>query len=212
MTVLTVNLANLQPLYITHQNLCKKLNLSLTFLNQKQKNYFTQDICFLLRSNINGSKSVSSNKEKSHVSVHDDTFNSFGGFNRSDSSVVFNSSGGFNSSAGGGFAGADVGTTGSTRDFSGGNVGSEDNVLTPQLPRHTGRVRQAPTRYGEWVNTQQVLNPETDLVCLGICISFHKYQRRMSLIGRIYSNMIFMHMICSPKYIEMHIYIIFSPA
>ena len=44
------------------------------------------------RSNFNGSKSVSSNKEKSHVSVHGDTFNSSGGLNRSDSSVVFNRS------------------------------------------------------------------------------------------------------------------------
>ena len=54
-------------------------------------------------SNINGSKSVSSNKEKSHVSVHGDTFNGSGDFNRSDSSVGFNrsdSAGGFNSSAG----------------------------------------------------------------------------------------------------------------
>ena len=99
-------------------------------------------------SNIHGSKSVSLNKEKSHVSVHDDTFNSSGSFNRSDSSVVFNSSGDFNSSAGGGFASADVGTTGSTRDLSGGTVGSVDNVPTPQLPRRTGRVRQAPNRYG----------------------------------------------------------------
>ena len=117
-------------------------------------------------SNINGSKSVSSNKEKSHVSVHGDTFNGSGDFNRSDSSVGFNRSdgaGGFNSSAGGGFASADVGTTGSSRDLSGGNVGSVDNVPTPQLPRRTGRVRQAPNRYGEWVNTQQVSNPETQI-------------------------------------------------
>ena len=85
-------------------------------------------------SNINGSKSVSSNKEKSHVSVHGDTFNGSGDFNRSDSSVGFNrsdSAGGFNSSAGGGFASADVGTTGSPRDLGGGNVGSVDNVPTP---------------------------------------------------------------------------------
>ena len=117
-------------------------------------------------SNINGSKSVSSNKEKSHVSVHGDTFHGSGDFNRSDSSVGFNrsdSAGGFNSSAGGGFASADVGTTGSSRDLSGGNVGSVDNVPTPQLPRRTGRVRQAPNRYGEWVNTQQVSNPETQI-------------------------------------------------
>ena len=117
-------------------------------------------------SNINGSKSVSSNKEKSHVSVHGDTFNGSGDFNRSDSLVGFNRSdraGGFNSSAGGGFASADVGTTGSSRDLSGGNVGSVDNVPTPQLPRRTGRVRQAPNRYGEWVNTQQVSNPETQI-------------------------------------------------
>ena len=117
-------------------------------------------------SNINGSKSVSSNKEESHVSVHGDTFNGSGDFNRSDSSVGFNrsdSAGGFNSSAGGGFASADVGTTGSSRDLSGGNVGSVDNVPTPQLPRRTGRVRQAPNRYGEWVNTQQVSNPETQI-------------------------------------------------
>ena len=108
-------------------------------------------------SNINGSKSVSSNKEKSHVSVHGDTFNGSGDFNRSDSSVGFNrseSAGGFNSSAGDDFASADVGTTGSSRDLSGDNVGSVDNVPTPQLPRRTGRVRQAPNRYGEWVNTQ----------------------------------------------------------
>ena len=97
------------------------------------------------------------------MSVHGDTLNGSGVFNRSDSSVVFNSSGGFNSSAGGGFASADVGTTGSFRDLSGGNVGSVDNVPTPQLPRRTGRVRQAPNRYGEWVNTQQVSNPETQI-------------------------------------------------
>ena len=100
------------------------------------------------------------------MSVHGDTFNGSGGFNRSDSSVVFNSSGGFNSSAGGGFASADVGTTGSIRDLSGGsggNLGSVDNVPTSQLPRRTGRVRQAPNRYGEWVNTQQVSNPETQI-------------------------------------------------
>ena len=42
-------------------------------------------------------------------------------------------------SAGGGFTSADVGTAGSTRDFSGGAVGSVDNVATPQVPRHTGR-------------------------------------------------------------------------
>ena len=117
-------------------------------------------------SNINGSKSVSSNKEKSRVSVHGDTFNGSGDFNRSDSSVGFNrsdSAGGFNSSAGGGFASADVGTTGSFRDLSGGNVSSVDNVPTTQLPRRTGRVRQAPNRYGEWVNTQQVSNPETQI-------------------------------------------------
>ena len=117
-------------------------------------------------SNTNGSKSVSSNKEKSHVSVHGDTFNGSGDFNRSDSSVGFNrsdSAGGFNSSAGGGFASAEVGTTGSSRDLRGGNVGSVDNVPTPQLPRRTGRVRQAPNRYGEWVNTQQVSNPETQI-------------------------------------------------
>ena len=98
-------------------------------------------------SNINGSKSVSSNKEKSHVSVHGDTSNSSGGFNSSDSSVVLNrsdSAGVFNSS--GGFASADVGTTGSSKDFSGGNVGSLDNVPTPKLPRRTGRVRQANTQ------------------------------------------------------------------
>ena len=80
------------------------------------------------------------------MSVHGDTLNNSGGFNRSDSSVVVNrsdSSGGFNSSAGGGFASADVGTTGRTRDFSGGNVGSGGNVPTPQLPRRTDRVRQA---------------------------------------------------------------------
>ena len=105
------------------------------------------------RSNINGSKSVSSNKEKPHVSVHNDTFNSSGGFNRSDSSFVFNSSGDFNSSAGGGFASANVGTTVSTRDFSGVTVGTVDNVPTPQLPRRTGMVRQAPNWYGELVNT-----------------------------------------------------------
>ena len=101
------------------------------------------------RSNIDGSKSVSSNKEKSHVSVHGDTFNSSGGFNRPDSSVGFNrsdSAGGFNLSAGGGFASAGVGTTGSSRDLSGGNVRSVDNVPTPQLPRRTGRVRHAPNR------------------------------------------------------------------
>ena len=95
-------------------------------------------------SNINGSKSVSSNKEMSHVSVHGDTFNSSGGFKGSESSVGFNgsdSAGDFNSSAGGGFASADVGTTGSSRDLSGDNVGSVDNVPTPQLPRRTGRVR-----------------------------------------------------------------------
>ena len=39
------------------------------------------------KSNINWSKSVSSNKEKSHVSVHGDTFDRSGGINRSDSSV-----------------------------------------------------------------------------------------------------------------------------
>ena len=53
--------------------------------------------------------------------VHCDTFNSSGGLNRSDSSVVLNrsdSSGGLNLSAGGGFASTDVGTTGSTRLFS----------------------------------------------------------------------------------------------
>ena len=66
-------------------------------------------------------------------------------------------------SAGGGFASAEVGTTGSSRDLSGGNVGSVDNVPTQQLPRRTGRVRQAPNRYGEWVNTQQVSNPETQI-------------------------------------------------
>ena len=37
---------------------------------------------------INGSKSVSSNKEKSHVSIHGDTFNSSGGLNRSYGSAV----------------------------------------------------------------------------------------------------------------------------
>ena len=118
------------------------------------------------KSIINGSKSVSSNKEKSHVSVHGDTFNSSGGLNRSDSSVVFNRSdrsGCFNSSAGGCFASADVGTTVSTRDYSAGTVGSVENVSTPQVPRGTGRVRQAPNRHGEWVNTQQVLNPETQI-------------------------------------------------
>ena len=40
------------------------------------------------RSNINGTKSVSSNKEKSHVLVHGDTFKTSCGLNRSDSSVV----------------------------------------------------------------------------------------------------------------------------
>ena len=117
-------------------------------------------------SNINGSKSVSSNKEKSHVLVHGDTFDSSCGLNRSDSSVVFNRSecsGGFNSSAGGGFASADVGTTGSTSDFRGGAVGSVENVSTQKVPKRTGRVRQAPNRYGEWVNNQQVLNPETQI-------------------------------------------------
>ena len=100
------------------------------------------------------------------MSVHGDTFNGSGDFNRSDSSVGFNrsdSAGGFNSSAGGGFTSADVGTTGSSRDLNGGNVGSVDNVPTPQLPRRTGRVRQAPNWYGEWVNTQQVSNPETQI-------------------------------------------------
>ena len=92
------------------------------------------------------------------------------------------------------FSSADVGTTGSSRDLGGGNVGSVDNVSTPQLPRRTGRVRQAPNRYGEWVNTQQVSNPRnTDLVCLNICISFHEYQRRMLQTGRISSNIIIMH-------------------
>ena len=69
----------------------------------------------------------------------------------------------FSSSAGGGFASADVGTTSSTRDFSGGAVGSVENVATQQVPKRTGRVRQAPNRYGEWVNNQQVLNPETQI-------------------------------------------------
>ena len=98
--------------------------------------------------------------------VHGDTFDSSGGLNRSDSSVVFNwseGSGGFNSSAGGGFASADVGTTGSIIDFGGGAVGSVENVATQQVPKRTGRVRQAPNRYGEWVNNQQVLNPETQI-------------------------------------------------
>ena len=44
-----INLANLQPLNKNSQNLCKNLNQSLTLLNQKQKNYFTQDTCFLLK-------------------------------------------------------------------------------------------------------------------------------------------------------------------
>ena len=74
------------------------------------------------RSNINGSKFVFSYKEKTHVLVHVDTFNTSCGLNRSDSSVVFNKSDGFNSSAGGRFASANVGTTGSTGDFSGGSL------------------------------------------------------------------------------------------
>ena len=70
--------------------------------------------------------------------VHVDTFNSSCGLNRSDSSVVFNrsdSSYGFNSSAGGGFASANVGTTGSTGDFSGGSV---ENVLHRLLDVQVG--------------------------------------------------------------------------
>ena len=101
------------------------------------------------RSDINGSKSVSSTKEKSRVLVHVDTFNTSCGLNRSDSSVVFNrsdSSDGFNSSAGGGFASANVGTTGSTRRFQ----WRFCRKCTPQAPRCTGRVWQTPNRYGEW--------------------------------------------------------------
>ena len=104
--------------------------------------------------------------EKTHVSVHCDTFNSSGGLNRSDSSVVFrrsDSSGSFKLSAGGCFASSDVGTTGSTRDYSAGTVGSVENVATPQVAIDTGRVWQAPNRHGEWVNTQQVLNPGTQI-------------------------------------------------
>ena len=94
------------------------------------------------RSNINGSKSVASNKEMSHVSVHGDTFNSSGDYNRSDSSGGFNkseSSCGFNSSAGGCFAWTDEGTTCSTRYFSEA-LCSVENVATPKVPRHIGRV------------------------------------------------------------------------
>ena len=61
------------------------------------------------------------------------------------------------------FASADTGSSGSTRDFSGGTVGSVVCVSTPQSPREKGSVRQTPNRHVEWVNTQQVLKPETQI-------------------------------------------------
>ena len=64
------------------------------------------------------------------MSVCGDSFKSSGGCNISDSS------GSFNLNSGGGFDSAHVGT----RDYSGGTVGSEDYVSTPQVPRRTGGV------------------------------------------------------------------------
>ena len=65
--------------------------------------------------------------KKSNGSVHGDSFNSSGGLSVSDSS------GGFNLSA----CGTDVGSSGSTRDFSRGTVGSVECVPTHQVPRGT---------------------------------------------------------------------------
>ena len=164
-----VKLANLQPLYKNIQNLCKNMNLSLTSESETEELFYQRYMLPLKRkhiSNIDGSKSVTSYKEKYLMSVYGDTFNRSGGLQRSDSSVVFHrsdSSGGFNSSAGGGFASGDVGTTSSTRDFSGGSEGNVEDVATPQGPRCTSRVRQAPNRYGKCVNTQHVLNPITQI-------------------------------------------------
>ena len=53
-------------------------------------------------------------------------------------------------------------------------------MATPQVPRRTGRAQQAPDSHGEWVNTQQVLNPETQIWYVLISISSGRYQRRMS--------------------------------
>ena len=86
-----VKLANLQPLYKNIQNLCKNMNLSLTAKSETEELVYPRYMLPLKRKhryNINGSKSVTSYKEKSHMSVHGDTFNSLGGFQRSDSSVV----------------------------------------------------------------------------------------------------------------------------